>query len=759
MRVEQRWTMRSLVARFFPVGLFLSVMLGISGCAGILGKSHQTGGGNPPPTTLAVSSPAAGSVSATTAKITWTTNIPADSQVEYGLTISYGTSSVLDPAMVMAHSVPLTALAPSTAYHFRVKSHDSSGDTATSNDVVLTTAAAPDTTPPSVSITAPSAGATLSGTITLSANASDNVGVTSVQFRVDGGNTGSALNALPYSLSFDTHLVANGSHTFSAVAKDAAGNSAPSAGVSVTISNSTALDTMPPSVPSGLNAIAVSSSQINLSWTASTDNVGVTGYKVFRGASQVGTASVNSFQDAGLAASTPFSYTVSAFDAAGNNSAQSASVSATTLGSSGGRVIEIFPSDANASCNEQFENLANTLAPGDTLILHGGIYTQSCRRLISNIHGTPSSPITIQAAAGENPIITRPDASQNNIEIQSVSYLTISGLHFLGGDSGVRLMSGDHITFADNEIYNTDNNALRVNDSNMDSLTIRHNHIHHTGLDTTSLTEGEGMYLGCNNDACHITNSLIVGNYIHHTRGTSSGGNDGIELKVGSFNNIIRDNVIHDTNIGEQFPCITVYGGGSSINTIEGNAVWNCGEGIYIVSDAVVRNNIVFSSGSGISSYPHVQVATMKNLTIVNNTIYSNSDCLFLRWGSVTNFTLANNAAYCAGNNAVNVSSFGGATVKSNFVEGGMSGASIDNNAFLAGGTAASAFNDPVNLDFWPKASSPLLGRANASFIPPLDFNGTPRMAPFDVGAYETEGLAQNPGWRITTDFKPSTIP
>src|SRR5271166_3718688 len=90
-------------------------------------------------------------------------------------------------------------------------------------------------------------------------------------------------------------------------------------------------DTTPPSVPTNLSASAVSSSQINLTWTASTDNVGVTGYKIYRGGVQVGTSATNSYSDTGLTASTAYTYTVSAYDPAGNNSAQSASASATTL--------------------------------------------------------------------------------------------------------------------------------------------------------------------------------------------------------------------------------------------------------------------------------------------------------------------------------------------------------------------------------------------------------------------------------------------
>jgi len=89
-------------------------------------------------------------------------------------------------------------------------------------------------------------------------------------------------------------------------------------------------DTTPPSVPTNLSATAISSSQINLSWTASTDNVGVTGYKVYRGGIQVGATASTNYSDTGLAASTLYSYTVSAYDAANNNSNQSAPASATT---------------------------------------------------------------------------------------------------------------------------------------------------------------------------------------------------------------------------------------------------------------------------------------------------------------------------------------------------------------------------------------------------------------------------------------------
>ena len=89
-------------------------------------------------------------------------------------------------------------------------------------------------------------------------------------------------------------------------------------------------DRTPPTVPTGLTATSISSSQINLFWNASTDNVGVAGYKVFRNGSQIATTTQTSYSDTGLSPSTTYSYAVSAYDAAGNNSARSRAVSAAT---------------------------------------------------------------------------------------------------------------------------------------------------------------------------------------------------------------------------------------------------------------------------------------------------------------------------------------------------------------------------------------------------------------------------------------------
>src|SRR5204862_1438779 len=85
--------------------------------------------------------------------------------------------------------------------------------------------------------TAPATGAAVSGAVTVSANASDNVGVAGVQFLLDGANLGSEDTAAPYSISWDTTAATNGTHTLTARARDAAGNQTTSSAVTITVSN------------------------------------------------------------------------------------------------------------------------------------------------------------------------------------------------------------------------------------------------------------------------------------------------------------------------------------------------------------------------------------------------------------------------------------------------------------------------------------------------------------------------------------------
>jgi hypothetical protein len=177
-------------------------------------------------------------ITTTGATISWTTDVPATTQVEYGTTTAYGTMTTLNSTLSTSHSQALTGLTLGTLYHYRVHSKNSGGIESISGDAVFSTNSTTDTTPPTVSMAAPGSGTTVSSAVTVSANASDNVGVASVQFMLDGANVGAALTASPYQISWDTTTATNASHSLTAVAKDAAGNAATASAVTVTVSNS-----------------------------------------------------------------------------------------------------------------------------------------------------------------------------------------------------------------------------------------------------------------------------------------------------------------------------------------------------------------------------------------------------------------------------------------------------------------------------------------------------------------------------------------
>jgi hypothetical protein len=122
-------------------------------------------------------------------------------------------------------------------YYYRVVAEDQAGNTSAPSATASGTAFS-DTTAPSVALTAPTTGATVRGTVTATATADDAVGVTGVQFRLDGANLGSEDTTAPYSVGWDTVTATPGAHALTAVARDAAGNTATTPALAVTVDNS-----------------------------------------------------------------------------------------------------------------------------------------------------------------------------------------------------------------------------------------------------------------------------------------------------------------------------------------------------------------------------------------------------------------------------------------------------------------------------------------------------------------------------------------
>ena len=383
------------------------------------------------------------------------------------------------------------------------------------------------------------------------------------------------------------------------------------------------------------------------------------------------------------------------------------------------------------------------LTPGDELLLRGGTYSFNSRFAVTAV-GTAGRPITIRGKTGEAAIITNV-STQNVLEVDGSQHLTLKNLRITGGSHGVRLVNSDFVTLEDNEIYETGDVAVSANSGETyEGLVIRRNHIHHTN------GTGEGMYLGCNNNACRVAYSVIEWNYIHHTNRASVEQGDGIELKEGSYANVVRHNVVHDTN----YPGILTYStdGNGAPNVIEANVIWNTNDyAIQSADDAIIRNNIVL--GSGIAMQAH-QAGSPSNLVVAHNTVIGAGIAVRNISGSVV---IANNAVYSDSGVAIALISgnVGLVTVAGNVGAGGLSGAS---SGFVAGNGLSADFvaghyNGEPPIDLFPKGGSALIGSGAAAHVVIEDFNGHARNGATDVGAYRYQSSG-NPGWALTAGFK-----
>jgi fibronectin type 3 domain-containing protein len=220
-----------------------------------------------------------------------------------------------------------TTVVASTTYSYTVDAFDAAGNhSARSAPASATTPGTPDTQAPTVPAGVTARVGTTVGEVDVAWNAAtDNVGVTGYTIYRDGTALGTVSGS---TVTYADHSTAGlSTYSYTVDAFDAAVNhSAQSPGASVTTP-----DWTPPTVPAGLTATLISNDEIDLSWNASTDNVGVTGYTVYRNGAAIATTAGLSYANTGLGHGFAYTYTVDAIDAAGNHSALSAPASATTL--------------------------------------------------------------------------------------------------------------------------------------------------------------------------------------------------------------------------------------------------------------------------------------------------------------------------------------------------------------------------------------------------------------------------------------------
>ena len=284
----------------------------------------------PPPTTdtISPSTPtglAASNIAQTGLALNW--NASSDNVGVTGYDVYRNGARV---ASVTSTSVNQSTLSCGTSYPFAVRALDGAGRTSAAAQLTVSTAAC-STTPPPTDTTPPSTptGLGISSatrtSVSLTWNPStDNVGVAGYRLYVNGSlNVTTTQPATTVS-----NLSCGTAYTFAVDALDAAGNNSPQA--SVTGSTAACADTQAPTAPTNVVASSRTATSIALSWSASSDSVGVAGYGLYRGGVEVGSTSTTTGIFAGLTCNTNYTLAVDAYDAAGNRSAKTTVMVSTT---------------------------------------------------------------------------------------------------------------------------------------------------------------------------------------------------------------------------------------------------------------------------------------------------------------------------------------------------------------------------------------------------------------------------------------------
>jgi len=333
-----------------------------------------------------ISNVRAENVQGTHAQVKWDTDESATSQVDYGLTPSYGATTTENMARVTSHTVQLVGLRPFTTYHFRVRSYDAARNVTESADFTFTTAT--HDAPAEIIIDNLDSGCQTYGTWWTGTVAPAKYGPdyfyttttdpgryatftpgiltpgpydvyiwytqawnrsTQAKWRVyyDGGmqefSVNEQVNGGQWNLLAGDRPFACGASGCAATYSDTGDTSS-----MVIIADAVKFvykgDTQPPSAPTNLVCTALSTGQISLSWNSATDNVGVVGYRVYRDGEEIGTSSACAYIDSGLAPNTQYSYCVRAYDAAQNVSDASIPAARYTLSQA--------PGPASVTCDK-----------------------------------------------------------------------------------------------------------------------------------------------------------------------------------------------------------------------------------------------------------------------------------------------------------------------------------------------------------------------------------------------------------------------
>ncbi|MEZ5992545.1 MAG: right-handed parallel beta-helix repeat-containing protein [Planctomycetota bacterium] len=378
----------------------------------------------------------------------------------------------------------------------------------------------------------------------------------------------------------------------------------------------------------------------------------------------------------------------------------------------------------------QLEAAMNALNPGDKMEIAAGTYNVSSKFNL-DVQGTAAAPIWITPASGASVLINM-TATQNIMNVGETSqtrYLCIRGIEFTGTSHGIRFYDCTQVWFDNNHVHDTGDACITTNTHDTSYMYITRNELHDTG------GTGEGMYLGANNGGVIMSNSIIALNHVHDVHGSGSGAQgDGIEVKQGSYGNLIAENLVHDCS----YPCILVYGtAGQAQNIVERNTCYNSGDNtMQIQGECIVRNNLCINgAGSAFASQPHQ--GNPVNLQVIHNTFVNSGRAAKLSsWSGAAGMVFANNACYSTGSLAIDSNGHTGVTFAGNVCFG-----SVTSGISFTAGNGLSDFTNVTtngaNRDAHPSGSSAVLGAGSATYATAKDLEDTTRTAPHDTGCYE----------------------
>jgi hypothetical protein len=406
------------------------------------------------------------------------------------------------------------------------------------------------------------------------------------------------------------------------------------------------------------------------------------------------------------------------------------------------------------------------LQAGDTLLIAAGSYDIGAL-WFKNTQGTENAWIVIKGKGGLATLLG--SKHDNVVNLDSVSYLRFENIAITTNGAyndidGVKFRSNSHhVLFKRCRIYNITNVAINSQVPEMHHIVVSECEISHCGT--------AAIYWGFNKPLKVARDCLIERSYIHHCPTDLNGATGyGIQIKGGSYRNIVRNSVLHDVG-GTTRAGIAVYytdlSGGLTAadnNTVSGNVIWNVSnEGIYAAAGVTLENNIIFDANTGLAIYPY-DGSVVENVIVRNNTIYRcrEDGLLISGWDNAgKDCMIVNNVSYMDSwaADALEARSRGNAVFSNNIYFGNAKG--FGAGAVLGQGPAidfvsAGAGRSVPNLDFYPAQNSGLIEAGTVAYgVPATDFNGSPRPeeGKCGAGAYEYS-KAGNPGWRIARTFK-----